>query len=141
MTMLANVSISSAVTALISNVLQLRDGPAEAVALQANFTYGSGGTNASAWVQTSLDGGLTWCDVANFTVTTASARSVVNLSTLTVIGSPTAVSDGTMTSNTSLGGLIGAHWRVKYTTTGTYAGATTLRIDAEPSRGRLTSLT
>ena len=138
MTMLASLAITGAVSAQVTPALQLRDGPSETMALQANFTYGSGGATVSAWVQTSLDDGVTWVDVANFSLSTSSAREAVNLSSLTTITTPAALTDGSLASNTTVDGLIGALWRVKYTTTGTYAGSTTLRIDAEPSRGRLT---
>ena len=140
MAMLANLAITTAVTAQTTTALQLRDGPAETMSLQANFTYGSGGSTVSAWVQTSFDGGATWCDAANFSFTTSSSKSVMNVTSLTVIGTPLSVSDGSLASNTSPGSLIGYLWRVKYTTTGTYAGGTTLRIDAMPNRGRFTSL-
>ena len=33
-----------------------------ALGFQLNFSYGSGGTSVNAWLQTSLDGGTTWCD-------------------------------------------------------------------------------
>ena len=90
------------------------------------------------WVQTSFDAGLSWCDVANFSFTTASSRVVANVSALTTILTPVAATDGALAANTATSGLIGALWRVKYTTTGTYAGGTILRIDAEPTFGRLT---
>jgi hypothetical protein len=140
MSMLANLAITGAVTAQMTTALQLVAGPCESIALQANFTYGSGGTTVSAWIQTSLDGGATWCDVANFSFTTASAREVMNLSALTTATTPQTPTDGSLAASTAPGVPIGSHWRVKYTTTGTYAGGTTLRIDAQPNRGRFTSL-
>lgn len=141
MTMLANLTVTTAQTAAVTPWLQMRDGTPESIALQANLTYGSGGTTISAWVQTSLDGGLTAIDVANFSFTTSSARVAMVVSALTTVATPQALTDGTLTANTAVGAPLGTHWRVKYTTTGTYAGSTTLRIDATPNRGRLTSLT
>ena len=38
--------------------------------------------------------------------------------------------DGAMTANTALSGVFGNQFRIKYQTTGTFAGGTTLRIDA-----------
>ena len=139
MAMLANISITTALTAAVTQALQTKDGNPEAVLLQANFTYGSGGTTASAWVQTSVDQGVTWIDIANFSFTTASARTTFNLSALTPVTTQYTPTDGSLTANTAKDGQIGNLFRVKTTTTGTYVG-TTLRIDAVV-RGRLTSLT
>lgn len=98
------------------------------VVLQATFAYGSGGTSVDAWVQTTFDGGATWIDVANFHFTTASARFLFNLSALTPITTEYTPTDGTLTANTCKDGVIGDAWRVKYTSTGTYAGNTALTI-------------
>jgi hypothetical protein len=84
----------------------------ESLSLQANFTYGSGGTTAKAWVQTTFDQGATWVDIANFAFTTSSGRRLYHLT-------PVAVN-----------GLLGSNLRVKLTTTGTYAGETSLVITA-----------
>jgi hypothetical protein len=40
-----------------------------------------------------------------------------------------ACTDGTLAANTAKDGVLGALWRVKYTTVGTYAGGTTLNVD------------
>src|SRR5262245_71153 len=136
MTMLVTATITAAVTGLVGPTLQLRSAPSQAtlptnVLLQANFTYGSGGLTADAWVQTSLDGGNVWCDVANFHFTTASGKALFNLYSGTPITTQfTTFTDGALAANTSKDGFIGPLWRVKYTTTGTYAGNTTLRVDA-----------
>lgn len=131
---LLNVGVTMAVTAQVSPSFQLRSSPGQAglpssLTLQANFTYGSGGTSADAWVQTSLDGGATWCDVAHFTFTTSSARSVTSV-TSSKSFPQAAPTDGTLVAATVNDGLFGPLWRIKYTTVGTYAAGTTLRIDA-----------
>jgi hypothetical protein len=138
--MLTNLAITTAVTAKTTAPLQLREGAPESITLQANFAYGSGGTSVSAWVQTSLDGGATWADVSNFSFTTSSAREAMSVSSLTTATTPQALTDGTLAANTATGVPLGTVWRVKYTSVGTYAGSTTLRIDATPNRGRFTSL-
>jgi hypothetical protein len=89
----------------------------DALTIQAVFTYGSGGTTAKAWVQTSVDDGTTWVDIANFAFTTSSARRLYTL-TRAAVTSIATPSDGTLD-------------RVKLTTTGTYAGDTTLVITAD----------
>jgi hypothetical protein len=133
MTMLLNAAITTAVAAVVSTPLQLRpvEGDiAQNVGLQANFTYGSGGTSATIWVQTSFDAGATWIDVANFAFATTTALALFNLSALTPVTTQYTATDGTLASNTAKDGLIGSLWRTKLTTVGTYAGSTTLRVDA-----------
>lgn len=131
---LLRLTPTTAVSAQTSATFQLRGGgggnalPTNVV-LQATFTYGSGGTSADAWVQTSLDGGGTWTDVANFHFTTSTARAVFNLSSATAVTTAYTPTDGTLSANTAKDGVVGNLWRVKYTTVGTYA-TTTLRIDA-----------
>lgn len=132
MTILLNTTITTAVTASVTTGTQLGTigarNPQSAI-IQGALTYGSGGTTISAWVQTSIDGGGTWADVANFSFTTASARFLYNLSALTPVTTQYTALDGTLTANTAKDGLLGQFWRVKYTTTGTYAGSTILRVD------------
>ena len=127
---LANLVFTTAVTALVTSPVQLSNDHPESLLLQGNFTYGSGGTTISAWVQTSVDGGATWTDIANFSFTTSSARFLYNLSGLTPVTTEYTATDGSLTANTAKDGIIGPLLRVKYTSTGTYAGSTTLRIDA-----------
>lgn len=98
--------------------------------IEANFTYGSGGTSAKAYVQTSIDG-TNWIDIACFAFTTASARKVCNLradTPVTTIATPT---DGTLSDNTVVDGIIGQKIRTKYVTVGTYGGTTTLVVTAK----------
>lgn len=134
---LLNAPVTTAVTALVTPALQIRPGPGgqffpATIALYANFAWGSAGTTADAWIQTSFDGGTTWCDVANFHFTTAIAKSILNVtSSKALVAIATApCTDGTLAANTANDGVFGTMWRVKYTTTGTYAGGTVLRIDA-----------
>jgi hypothetical protein len=131
---LLNVGVTTAVTAQVTPTFQLRGAPGPSLptnlVLQGTFTYGSGGTSVDAWVQTSVDGARTWTDVANFHFTTANARFLYNLSSATPVTTEYTPTDGTLSANTSIDGRLGSMWRVKYTTVGTYAGGTTLRIDA-----------
>ncbi len=132
MTTLLNATITTAVTASVTTGTQLgtiRSRNPQSAVIQGALTYGSGGTTARAWVQTSIDGGVTWIDVADFSFTTSSARFIYNLSAQTPVTTQYTATDGTLSANTSKDGILGQTWRVKYTTTGTYAGSTTLRID------------
>jgi hypothetical protein len=130
---LLNVTVTNAVALTPAQVFQLRSGPGVAglnIQLQGTFTYGSGGTSADAYVQTSLDGGTTWIDVANFHFLLASARFTYNLSSLTPVTTEYTPTDGSIAANTAKDGVIGNLLRVKWVTVGTYAGGTVLRVDA-----------
>lgn len=124
---LASTPITGAVTGSVGSEFTIREGVLYLAAL-ANFTYGSGGTTAKFWLQTSLDRGVTWRDVACFAFTTASAKKTSALSSAIALAAAVAVSDGALADDSILNGLLGDRWRVKYTTTGTYAGGTTIQI-------------
>lgn len=102
---------------------------AKGVTIQCNFTYGAGGTTAKVWVQTSFDGGATWVDIANFAHTTASLRRLFSLDSTGSVGTIVTATDGTLADDTSENDLIGDQLRVKFTSTGTYSGDTTVRVD------------
>ena len=99
------------------------------VGLYSIFTYGSGGTTAKFWLQTSLDGGTTWFDIISHAYTTSTASK---LSAVTCFIAPAtqgaAPTDGSLTDNTINQGIIGDRLRIKVTTTGTYAGSTNAKI-------------
>jgi hypothetical protein len=98
-----------------------------AVALLVNFQYGAGGTTCVVVVQTSLDQGSNWIDVARFDFAQASAAKRANLSGLT----PVAVGAiSVLGSESVLDGIIGDRMRAKITTTGTYSGATSVSVRA-----------
>jgi len=133
MMILGNAAITVAGT-FTGPTYQLRDpaghGPPMFLEFQETFTYGSGGLTADVYIQTSFDAGVTWSDAIHFAqLTTASARFVAAVGQAG-IGPAVAATDGTQTANTVNAGMFGSWWRVKYITTGTYAGNTTLRVDA-----------
>jgi len=132
-TLLAPTTITTAVGNITSSTLQFRRGVPRNLTLEGIFTYGSGGTTIDAYVQTSIDGGSTWVDIANFHFTTASAKAIYNLSSLTPKTTIVAPTDGSLTGNTSVDGIIGTQLRVKYSSTGTYAASTTVAIYATSS--------
>lgn len=100
----------------------------DSLILQAKFDYGSGGTTAKAWVQTTFDGGVTWMDIASFAFTTSDATRLYHLTgaAVTSIATP---GDAALADNTAVNGFVGSDLRVKITTTGTYA-ATSLIVTA-----------
>jgi len=105
---------------------------------EAKFLYGAGGTNATAYVQTSFDGGLTWMDIIAMQFTTAAASKVAAVSANISFDPddtaptypPVTPTDGSLTANTCVNGLLGDRIRLKYVTTGTYTGATSLAVYA-----------
>lgn len=98
--------------------------------MMAVFDYGSGGTSAQFWVQTSIDG-TNWHDIANFAFATADLVKEAAC-TSTLAHTHRTATDGTLADNTVINGFIGNQLRVKYTTVGIYAGSTTIKIMAVP---------
>jgi hypothetical protein len=90
--------------------------------LQVRFLYGSGGTSGTHYVQTTLDQGQTWIDIAAITFTTASKNVVLNFSALTPRTSQLTPSDGALAADTALDGVLGDQFRTKTIWSGTYAG-------------------
>lgn len=103
---------------------------AKSLAIHCIFDYGSGGTTAKVWVQTSFDGGTTWVDIANFAHTTSDLSRAYNLTSNTAVTTVYTVTDGTLADDTCKDGLIGDQLRVKFTSTGTYGGTTTMKVYA-----------
>jgi hypothetical protein len=94
-----------------------------AATIQARLAMGSGGTTAKVYIQTSLDQGTTWIDVACLAFTTTGATKLVNLSGLTAKTAPASPTDGAMADDTCLDGVLGDRLRAKIVTTGTYSSA------------------
>jgi len=122
------ITAAQALAAVPTSAITLPDAP-RSIAVQANLTYGSGGTSIDAYLQTSLDAGATWIDIAQFHFTTASARFVYNLSSATPVTAEYTPGDGTLAANTAKDGVLGNMLRVKLASVGTYAGGTTLSLD------------
>lgn len=120
---LADLPITTALTGSAQTAIENLEGML-AGTIQAKFAYGSGGTSAKAYVQTTLDNGLTWVDIASITFTTASATKIINLSGLTPKTTAVTPSDGALSDDTCVDGVLGDALRVKITTTGTYANST-----------------
>jgi len=96
--------------------------------MHAKFVYvADAATSCKAWIQTSLDDGATWIDVACFAFTTATANKVAQVGNFasTAVIVPT---DGTLADNTVVGGILGPRLRVKVVTVGTYGVGTSLQI-------------
>lgn len=94
--------------------------------LSARLAYGSGGTTIIAVVQTSLNQGTTWIDIARFDFATAGLEKVMNLTTNTSLTSPYTVID--LAAEGGLNNVLGDQLRAVVTSTGTYAGSTVLAL-------------
>lgn len=137
MTLLAPLTIGAAVGATAGTVFS-KIGGMKYLVVESIFLYGAGGTTAKAYVQTSLNGGLTWFDIMCFAMTTAAASLAASVSAnisfdpddSAPVYAPVAVVDGSLADNTCLNGILGDRVRVKYVTTGTYTGVTSLAVYA-----------
>jgi hypothetical protein len=100
----------------------------QAVNLQVRFAYGSGGTKTNVYIQTSIDQGQSWFDIANIAFTTTAGVEVVNLSALIAVTTPVAPVNLALADNTTLNGLIGDRLRAVVVSTGTYSGQTLVSV-------------
>ena len=126
-TLLPAHTIGAAETAIVTAAVAIRG--AKYLTAQAKFLWGAGGTTTKAWVQTSIDGGATWVDIMCFAFTTSAATKISAVTSTIALAAGVTPTDGTMADNTILTGLLGDLVRLKYTTTGTYTGATSLAVD------------
>jgi hypothetical protein len=123
---LGDFSIGAAATQ-VGDVVDDLSG-ALAVTLSARLAYGSGGTSCYAVVETSLDQGVTWVQIARFDFTTSGLQKVMTVSGLTPrIAAATA---GGLAADTALDGTLGDRLRATMVSTGTYAGSTVVSVRA-----------
>lgn len=127
-TLLPETVITTALTGALSTALTGLKG-VTSLAVVATFTYGSAGTTAKAYLQTRVNG--TWIDIACFSFTTASLTKLSVCKAATAVAAVVTTSDGAMTADTILDGMIGDGLRIKTTTTGTYATNTRLKVEAQ----------
>ncbi|KKM81203.1 hypothetical protein LCGC14_1332170 [marine sediment metagenome] len=129
-TLVDGLAITTAISASVQNVFSGLYGMKE-LSVEANFVYGSAGTTTKVWIQTSLDGGSNWIDIANFAFLLTSARKVTTLAIATAAETVTPV-DGSLGDDLEVDGILGDMIRAKLTTVGTYAGDTTLDVNFVP---------
>lgn len=99
-----------------------------AATLSANFNYGSGGDTLKAIIETSLNQGGTWIEVARLAFAQASLEKVVNLSALTPV--TTVYSPASLSDDTVKDGILGLRWRARIVkgAGAAYAGNTSLSL-------------
>lgn len=129
MTLLPTTTITTAVAAGLSPVILGMAGT-KSLTVQATFVYGSSGTTVTAYIQTSFDKGATWVDIMSFAFLLASAKKISAVKQNTVVAAAYVPTDGSLATDTIKDGLLGDRLRVKYTSSGTYAGSTTLTVNA-----------
>ncbi len=88
--------------------------------IEAELDYGSGGGTLKVYVQTSLDQGATWMDIANLAFAQADAKKVINVSALTPKTTPATPGDATLADNTCIDGVLGDRVRVKAVASAAY---------------------
>ncbi len=111
----------------IGEVIDGLDGMVAAT-LQVRLAYGSSGTLINVYCQTSLDQGVTYIDLANVLLGTASEVAVLNFSGLTPKTSQYAPTDGALADDICIDGILGDRFRAKVVSQGTYAGQTVVSV-------------
>lgn len=97
-----------------------------AMAAHLRFAYGSGGATVRAYLQTSLDQGTTWIDIACVLFATSSEAAALNFSALTPKTTQVTPTDGALGDDSAVDGVLGDRFRLKVVSTGTYAASTVL---------------
>jgi hypothetical protein len=132
MTTLLNVAITTAVTLQVGSTFQLRGIGAGVVpsSIAAQGTcVGTVGTSMTWWLQTSFDGGGSWCDAMAGTHTAAGRIAGIVLSSPSAGVAPTGpINDGALAAPGVTNGMFGGLWRIKYSSVGVWTLGN-LRID------------
>jgi hypothetical protein len=79
----------------------------DAVSLQASLTGGSGCGSVNVYIQSSIDQGSTWFDIANIVVSYSAPVELINLSGLDKLTTPAAPNYLSLSNNTTVDGPIG----------------------------------
>lgn len=120
----SDLSVTAAATTICTAITGLTGMQSLTVSLR--FAYGSGGTNVKAYLQTSLDGGNRFVDIACVKFEVASEEAILNFSALTPKLTQVTPTDGAIADDTAIDGVLGDRVRLKVISTGTYAGNTAL---------------
>lgn len=93
----------------------------------ADFDYGSGGTTCAVIIQTSINQGDDWIDICRFDFTTSDSKKHA---TIGCFGNVAPGALAALGSEGKLDGVLGDRLRAKVTSTGTYAGNTSVAVRA-----------
>lgn len=94
----------------------------DALSLQVRLSSAEGGTSINVYIQTSLDQGQSWFDIACVGFTTTPGVQVLNLSGLDK-SAPAAPSNLALSPGTILDGPLGDRLQAIVVTTGSYTGS------------------
>lgn len=126
-TLIPGVTLAAAGTYVNPDFVMLAPGT-HTLALESKFVRAAGGTSTKVFLQTSLDGGTTWVDIAQHAFLTTTANKVSAVKTNIAVTGGTTPTDGTLGDDALLDGILGDRIRVKYIVAGTYTGASTLTV-------------
>lgn len=124
---LGNFQIGAAGTQIGTPQLNLQG--LTGLSCQVRFAYGSGGTKTNVYLQTSVDQGQSFFDIANIAFTTSSGVELINLSGLNSVTTPVAAVNLALADNTVLNGPLGDRLQAVVVSTGTYGGGTLASIN------------
>ena len=100
--------------------------------VQFRLAYGSGGSSAKVYLQTTLDDDEDVpIDIACVVFGQASEIALLNL-TNAAVTTQVNPADGALADDTVVNGVFGDRFRVKIVTSGTYAGSTVISVRANP---------
>ena len=102
---------------------------ASVILAQAVFARGAGGTTCDVFIQTSADNGATWIDIMQFAFATTTVTKISAVRPYIAAAANITPTDGSLSDNTILDGVIGDRLRVKTVVVGMYLGASTLDIN------------
>lgn len=125
MTQLFSVQLPAAGTGYIAGIVEGFDSIL-AAAVQARLS-GTGGTSVTAWLQTSVDGGVTFYDLVCVHFT-AAGTLIANVNSQSALD-PVAITDGTLAVNTVRQGPVGDRFRLRYNVVGAWSAGSVLQID------------
>jgi hypothetical protein len=97
-----------------------------AATVQLRLAYGAGGTAIRAYVQTSLDQGTTWIDIWSVLFGTASETAIMGFAKSPPPDAQVTPTDGALSDDTVVPGILGDRLRVRLTTTGNFSNSTVL---------------
>jgi len=103
---------------------------ATVLAVQAVFTRAGGGTTTDVFIQTSLDNGSTWIDIMQFALATTTVTKMSAVRSSIAMAANVTPTDGSLSDNTILDGLLGDRLRSKVVVVGSYTGASALTLNA-----------
>ncbi|SRR5579883_913896 len=95
--------------------------------LQVRLSGGTGGSTINVFIQTSIDQGQSWFDVANVSFATTPGVQVLNLSGLDK-AVPVTPGNLTLSSGTILDGPLGDRLQAVVISTGTYGAGTLVSV-------------